>query len=187
MLDGQICFEAVRTDFAEFAKQAFKARNSSYSKFHKMDALSRLGMLAAEYILSDEDTDDLALVLANRSGSLDTDMRHHETIKEESNFYPSPATFVYTLANICGGEISIRHGLQTENIFFVSEHYPVDTISVYADYLLASKKAKRVLCGWIEFFQEKYEAVLYIVAQHGEKPHVKENIQGLFTAEDDIV
>lgn len=187
VVNGQLCFASEDVNFSEFAKQAFKKHNANYPKFYKMDALSRLGMLAAEYLLAGEDTDGLGLVLANKSGSLDTDIRHQETIRDEGNFFPSPATFVYTLANICAGEISIRHGLQTENAFFVSEQYPVETISAYADYLLASKKAKKVLCGWVEFFQEKYEAVLYIVAEQGEQPHISENIEQLFTTKNSVV
>lgn len=186
-VDGKLRFEAKDVDFAEFAKQGFKAENASYPKFHKMDALSKLGLLATEYLLQGEDTEGLALVLANRSGSLDTDIRHQETIQEEANFFPSPATFVYTLANICAGEISIRHGLQTENAFFVADQFPVAYISSYTDYLLASEKAKRVLCGWVEFFQEKYEAVLYIVDREGDEVHHIENIARLFTAHNNVV
>ncbi|WDF68491.1 hypothetical protein PQ465_19620 [Sphingobacterium oryzagri] len=186
-LNGKVCFEAADLDFSAFAKQAFKAKNAAYPKFYKMDALSRLAVLAAEYLLADEVTDELALVLANRSGSLDTDVQHQQTIQDEQQFFPSPATFVYTLANICAGEISIRHSLQTEQVFFVAETYPVETIAAYAAYLLASQKAKRVLCGWVEFFEGNYEAVLYIVGQHGEQQHIAENIAPLFCEKEGLV
>ena len=166
--------------FAEFSKQAFRQINTEYPKFFKMDSLSKLAVLAAEYLLEGETIDDLALVLANRSGSLDTDVRHQKSIQHENEYFPSPATFVYTLANICAGEISIRHGLQTENVFFVAEDYPVDTALSYTEYLLKSGKAKQVLCGWVEFFEEKYDAVLYIVSPRGTKKHTAENIKALF-------
>lgn len=179
-VDGKACFSGDGLPFADFAKVAFRELNAAYPKFYKMDALSKLTLLAAEYLLEGEDTEGLALVLANRSGSLDTDIRHQESIQDEANFFPSPATFVYTLANICAGELSIRHTLQTENAFFVAEQYPAKTISAYADYLLLSHKAKRVLCGWVEFFQGNYEAVLYIVSSTGEMTHTVPNIEILF-------
>lgn len=149
--------------FSDFAKQAFQHLDIDYPKFYKMDALSKLAFLAAEYILPGADTDELALVLANKSGSLDTDVKHQESIQDTGDYYPRPATFVYTLSNICAGEIAIRHGLQTENAFFIAEEFPEETIFAYADYLLQSNKAKRVLCGWVEYFQEEYRALLYIL------------------------
>lgn len=180
VVDAQEQFVSTEDGFSAFAKEAFKQRNAAYPKFFKMDSLSKLATLAAEYILDGEPTDGLALVLVNKSGSLDTDVKHQESIQDSDHFFPSPATFVYTLANICAGEISIRHQLQTENIFFVADQFPVAMVSTYADYLLVSGKAKRVLCGWIDFFQEKYEAVLYIVSPEGEKQHTEENISALF-------
>lgn len=180
VVDDEVAFAGQGNLFSTFAKEAFKHRNAAYPKFFKMDSLSKLAVLASEYILDGESTDGLALVLVNRSGSLDTDVKHQESIQDEANFFPSPATFVYTLANICGGEISIRHGLQTENVFFIADDYPITMVSAYSAYLLATGKAKQVLCGWVDFFQEKYEAVLYIVSPEGEQQHTSENISSLF-------
>jgi hypothetical protein len=68
-------------------------------------------------ILKDEDHSRTALVFANRSSSLDTDFKYQESINSQENYFPSPAVFVYTLPNICVGEISIKHKMQTENAF----------------------------------------------------------------------
>lgn len=160
--DKLVWSSATDVPFSDFAKGAFRHLDIDYPKFYKMDALSKLAFLAAEYILQGEDKDELALVLANKSGSLDTDVKHQESIQDTDSYYPRPATFVYTLSNICAGEICIRHGLQTENAFFIAEEFPEETITAYADYLLQSNKAKRVLCGWVEYFQEEYSAFLYI-------------------------
>jgi 3-oxoacyl-(acyl-carrier-protein) synthase len=180
VVDAVSRFSSDDASFVDFYKKAFRELNPDYPKFFKMDALSKLAVLAAEYLLEGESVDDLALVLANRSGSLDTDVRHQAAIQHEGEYFPSPATFVYTLANICAGEISIRHGLQTENAFFVSENYPIDTAFSYTEYLLKSGKASQVLCGWVELFEEKYEAVLYLVSPKGTKKHTAENIKALF-------
>src|SRR5690606_41290579 len=93
-----------------------------------MDALSKLAFMASEMVLRDEENKNTALVFANRSSSLDTDMKYQESISSAENYFPSPAVFVYTLPNICLGEISIRHQLQTENAFLV-------TINIYEDSL----------------------------------------------------
>lgn len=157
-------FSADAMDFSDFAKQCYKELNISYPKFYKMDNLSKLGILCAELALGEMyDHQNVALLLSNKSGSLDTDIRHQESIQNADAFYPSPAVFVYTLANICLGEISIRHDFKSENIFLVSEEFDASTVYAQATYLLQSQKADFVLCGWVELFDEKYEAVLYLV------------------------
>jgi len=179
--DGQVLYADEEGDFPTFIKAAYKHLHMDYPKFYKMDNLSKLGLIAAEVLLNqEEDKSDIALVLANRSGSLDTDVRHQESIQQTENYFPSPAIFVYTLANICAGEISIRHGLQSENAFFVSDEWDGDTMVSYASYLLQSGKAKQVLCGWLELFSDKYQAVLYLVGQKGTLPHQAEQIEQLF-------
>ncbi|TJZ61933.1 3-oxoacyl-ACP synthase [Sphingobacterium olei] len=179
-VDGNVIFHAGEAQFSDFIKQAFKYQQLDYPKFYKMDNLSKLAFLSAEVLLRDEeDKEDIALVLANKSGSLDTDVKHQESIQDAANFYPSPAVFVYTLANICGGEISIRHGMKSEQVFFVSDAFDATTIFNYATYLLASQKAKKVLCGWVELFEENYKAVLYLVERSGTKLHTINNINQL--------
>ena len=87
-----------------------------YPKFYRMDNLSKLGWLAAEVLFQDVSIkpyqpEDVGIVLANRSSSLDTDIKYFESVKT----IPSPALFVYTLPNIVMGEICIRHVLKGEN------------------------------------------------------------------------
>ena len=88
-----------------------------------MDNLSKLAFLAADLLLKNEvnegEENNIALLFANKSSSLDTDVKHQESIADRQNYFPSPAVFVYTLPNICMGEISIRHKLYTENSFFI--------------------------------------------------------------------
>ncbi|MBB1546825.1 MAG: 3-oxoacyl-ACP synthase, partial [Capnocytophaga sp.] len=111
-----VLFEAPESSFADFAKKALKALKVEYPKFFKMDNLSKLAFLAAEAVLSPlsaEAKSRTALLFANRAASLDTDLKHQATIANPQEYYPSPAVFVYTLPNICLGEISIRHQLHT--------------------------------------------------------------------------
>jgi len=68
----------------------------------------------------------------------------------------SPAVFVYTLANICLGEIAIRHQLRSEGHFFVFDHYPEEFFIQYSQYLVQEGLAERVLCGWVELLGADY-------------------------------
>lgn len=97
-----------------------------YPKFFKMDPLCRLGFVTSRLLAALESDgsaenldskgrplslrEDRALVICGNSGSAVTDRRFQSTIRNRSEFFPSPAVFVYTLPNIVGGEIAIRNG-----------------------------------------------------------------------------
>lgn len=162
-LNNEIIFETSSENFSEFAKEAYKSLALNYPKFHKMDNLSKLAFLASEMILKDEDHSRTALVFANRSSSLDTDFKYQESINSQENYFPSPAVFVYTLPNICVGEISIKHKMQTENAFFVLDEFDENFLNDYAAQILQSGKADQVLCGWVELYQESYKAFVYLL------------------------
>jgi hypothetical protein len=184
VLNYETIFEAEPTLFADFSKQAYKKLEINYPKFFKMDSLSKLAFLGAETLLKSEiDTEadnNIALVFANKSSSLDTDVKYQETISDEENYFPSPAVFVYTLPNICLGEISIRHQLKTENSFFIFEEFNPQFMLNYANILLNTKKADKVLCGWVEYFNEEYKAFLYLVAKEGVMEHQIETIKTVY-------
>lgn len=162
-VNGNIIFESRDTTFQEFAKEAYKSLDMNYPKFHKMDSLSKLAFLSAEMLLKDRDNNGTALVFANKSSSLDTDFKYQDSINSENNYFPSPAVFVYTLPNICVGEISIRHQMQTENAFFVLDEFDEKFLTDYASQILQTKKAEKVLCGWVELYQESYKAFVYLL------------------------
>lgn len=185
VLNGEAFFAAPDTAFADFAKQSYKFAGMDYAKFFKMDSLSKLSFLGAELILKKYPADgsnNTALVFANASSSLDTDVKHNDSISDKEKYFPSPAVFVYTLPNICMGEISIRHKLFTENSFFIFEAFNPEFFANYATILLDSHKADRVLCGWVEFFKDEYKAFLYMVDKTGNLEHTIENIQTLYTS-----
>ena len=173
------------TDFSVFIKNAYKTLDVSYSKFFKMDQLSKLGFLAADLILSDagvspEDPENIALVMSNKASSLDTDRKHQDSINSAESYYPSPAIFVYTLPNILMGEISIKHKLFTENSFFIFEAFNPEHLFTYASILLETSKADNVLCGWVDVDNNSYDALLYMVTKEGTTPHTIKNITDLY-------
>lgn len=162
-VNEQVIFESETENFSDFAKQAYKSLDLNYPKFHKMDNLSKLALLASEMILRNDDHNKTALVFANKSSSLDTDFKYQESINSQENYFPSPAVFVYTLPNICVGEISIKHKMQTENTFFVLDELDEEFLNSYAAQILQSGKAEKVLCGWVELYQESYKAFVYLL------------------------
>lgn len=184
VLNGTSVFKIEPTDFADFAKQAYRNFEMQYPKFFKMDALSKLAFLGSELLLSpitsDEKENNIALVLANKSSSLDTDVKYQESISDKENYFPSPAVFVYTLPNICLGEISIRHQLKSENSFFIFDAFNGEFLSNYSSILLNTNKADLVLCGWTEFFNDNYKAFLCIISAAENENYKNENINTLY-------
>lgn len=189
-LSGENRFVLENASFSEFSKAAYKNFEIEYPKFFKMDNLSKLAFLSAELLLkevvqSNEQENDIALVFANRSSSLDTDVKYQGSIASKENYFPSPAVFVYTLPNICIGEISIKNNLKSENAFFVFDDFPAEFMMHYANNLLENDKAEKVLCGWTELYQENYRAVVYLVEKKPvnatSQKHNIESIKQLYT------
>lgn len=182
---GKELFGSDSEDFSAFSKEVYKYFDTDYPKFFKMDNLSKLAFLGAEILLKNqslnESDNDIALVLANRSSSLDTDYKYQQSITDKENFYPSPAVFVYTLPNICIGEISIRHKLYSENSFFIFEAFNPEFLTAYSAYLLKSGKSKKVLWGWVEYFQQEYKAFMCLVSESGTQKCNTETIKKLYT------
>lgn len=170
--------------FPEISKQIYKNLEVNYPKFFKMDNLSKLAFLGAEALLRDEKNPSLenntALILSNRSSSLDTDIKYQNSISDKKNYFPSPAVFVYTLPNICLGEISIRHQLKSENSFFIFDAFNASFMVDYANILIQTNKAEKVLCGWTEILGEEYHAFLYLVSAEGAIEHNKQNVEILY-------
>jgi hypothetical protein len=163
--DGTLIWEAAKElELPEFLRAGYDHFSGQYPKFHKMDHLSKLGWLAAEVLLKDKPLTDHApaqtgLILSNRSASLDTDLRYYDTVKE----IPSPGLFVYTLANIVMGEISIRHGFKGENAFFTTDTFDRAFMVAYIQQLFRENAITACLCGWIEVIGPVYDVMLYRV------------------------
>lgn len=185
VLNGEELYESNAEDFVFFSKEVYKYLEIDYPKFFKMDNLSKLAFLGAEILLRNQglnDSDnDIALVLANRSSSLDTDYKYQQSIADKESYYPSPAVFVYTLPNICIGEISIRHKLYSENTFFIFESFNAAFLTNYSTHLLTSRKAEKVLIGWVEYFQGEYKAFMCLIAEEGLEVFNKEIIKEIYT------
>jgi len=180
-VNGRLLFSLKNIQFPHFIKAAATHFKTDYPKFYKMDNLSKLALLSADILLKGNDkNEDTAILLFNRASSLDSDRKHQAAISDPENFYPSPSVFVYTLPNICIGEICIKHHLHSENAFFVFDTFNPKHLFFNADYLLKQNKATQALCGWVDFDDKNYEAFLYLVSENGIIAHQQEEIERIY-------
>jgi hypothetical protein len=138
----------------DFFSAVYERLHIEYRKFHKMDALSKLGFLASELVLHGIDRklpeEDTGIALFNRSASLEADRRYRQTFCDRNNFFPSPAEFVYTLPNIVTGEISIRNKIHGETAFYIAPCFRGDTLYETIENMIRFAGMKYVLAGWTE-------------------------------------
>ena len=139
-----------------------------YPKFFKMDSLCKLGFIGAELLLkgiSAEEKENAAIILFNRNGSLITDRNYQKTITDD-NYFPSPALFVYTLANIVTGEIAIRNKIYGESSFYVLNNQDTDLVDSIINNVYLTSSPTFILTGWVDFDDEQnYEAKLKLVTK----------------------
>ncbi len=168
-VDGRTLFKAGPvTDPAVFLTALYRHTGADYRKFFKMDRLSKLGFLAAELLLNgtcrDVPKEDMAVILWNGSASLDADKTYWQTIARPDEYFPSPADFVYTLPNIVTGEIAIRSKIFGETSFYISREFcAAEIFDRVADSL--SGDMRSALCGWVDFLDGRYEAVMMLVEE----------------------
>jgi hypothetical protein len=164
--NGELVYKAQVAHFDAFAEGFYRWSGTGYSKFHKMDRLCKLGFMAAEILLRDKeltkqyDPFEIGVFLANHNSSIDTDIRHQRQIESGP---ASPAVFVYSLPNIVIGEICIRHGIKGENTFFIDQEFNIAHQVQYITHLLNSDIINVAIGGWVEWFDDNYEAFLYLV------------------------
>ncbi|MBI5542114.1 MAG: 3-oxoacyl-ACP synthase [Bacteroidia bacterium] len=187
-VNGEIVFKSESSlTFSEFIKEAYKSKEMVYPKFFKMDNLSKLGIIATEFLadeLKSENVsgEEIGIIIMNSASSLDTDKNFQNTIIDKTNYFPSPAVFVYTLPNIVIGEICIKHKIFGETAFFISQEFDSDFIYSMISDLLINQGIKIVLTGWVEFLDNEYNASVCVVKNIDNSA---ENINGIinFTVE----
>ena len=135
----------------------YRKNIGDYPKFFKMDGLCKIGFVGAEILLKDlsvDEKNDIAIVLFNRSGSLTTDRNYVQTIRSNDNYFPSPALFVYTLANIVTGEIAIRHQIYGESSFYVMQTNDKKLQNEMIEGCFLTSSPSMILSGWVEYENE---------------------------------
>ena len=145
-----------------------------YPKFFKMDPLSRLGFVATELLLKQCPKADYGVLLFNRSSSLADDLAFQATIQDHTNWFPSPALFVYTLPNIVTGEIAIRNHFQTETNFMVLDAPHTDIMA--AQIAIAAMHGPQI-AGWCDVDADgNYLAALVAVPQDTPKEIIEQEL-----------
>jgi hypothetical protein len=183
--NGEVIYKGDHSNLDSFLTEAFQSLKMAYPKFHKVDRLSKLGLLASELLMRSNTTkqkhnpNQIALVLANSHASLDTDVRYLESTKTMA----SPSLFVYTLSNIVAGEICIRHGLKGENAFFVQPAFDPGQTAQYVDQVMTSQKTEMCMAGWVDVMGEHHDVFLYLAEKERNgiaKEHTKAELQKLY-------
>ena len=134
----------------------YKRYIGDYPKFYKMDALSRLGFVASELLLQAEadrrglPRTDRAIVLFNRSSSIQADLSYLASIQDPENYFPSPSAFVYTLPNIVTGEIAIRNGYQGETSFYILPERDDELMNRMIRASFMDEATGSMIGGWID-------------------------------------
>ena len=155
---------------AELLTELYRSRINDYPKFFKMDELSRLGFVASELLLQaagdrHADSEDRAVILFGRSGSLVNDRKYQATISQSDDFFPSPALFVYTLPNIVTGEIAIRNHYYGETSFYVLDEHDERLINQVVSASFLDGTTSSAICGWVDCkSRDQFEAHLRLVS-----------------------
>lgn len=171
IVDGEIIFRKDEASTDDFLKQIYKNFKLDYSKFYKMDMLSKFAFLGTEILkchckrIAEYSDDEIALLFSNSVSSADTDIKFQKSYQEESS--PSPSLFVYTLPNILIGEIAIRNKWFGENLFTIFPKFDSDFFTNYCNILL-SKNTEACLCGWINILDENPDTFIFLVEKENE-------------------
>ena len=161
-------------EFGAFMKSIYKQYDIKYPKYFKMDNLCKVAFLASEIILKENehlkefDPNKIGVILQNSHSSIDTDTKYNDTIKDKSNYFPSPAVFVYTLPNVMIGEICIRNKFQGESTCFISKQFDPEFVTDYVNELLDSGKLEACVTGWADYVDGDYSAMMFLVEKNKE-------------------
>lgn len=165
-IDGNLVLQGESPIFVKFLKEVYKFAEIKYPKYYKMDALSKLGFVASEVLLQDqniaEQAERVGIALGNRASTYLVDTKHQETINDKENYFPSPANFVYTLPNVMTGEISIRNGFKGENAVFIMEKFGAKFLTDYLNTIYKADKADIMIGGFVDADEDTYEAFLFL-------------------------
>ena len=174
---------AFNTDINDFLKESYQALDMNYPKYYKMDNLCKIALIAVEYLLKDLTIkigcDNLALSFVNSDSSLDSDWKHQQLVNQNKKV--SPSIFVYTLPNILIGELAIKHQWHGENLFILAPNFSLDSWLQKANQLFALNKAEYCLGGWVNVFENNYDAKLFLVQKE-----FNENALDIKTIKDEI-
>jgi len=170
-VDGNLVLKGESPIFVQFLKEIYKFLQIKYPKYYKMDTLSKLGFIASEVLLQDQEIDAaeerLGIVLGNRASTFIVDTKHQESINDRGAYFPSPANFVYTLPNVMTGEICIRNHFKGENAVYIMEAFDMVFLTNIVNLLFAANKVDMLVSGFVNADEDDYEAFLFLAEKNG--------------------
>ncbi len=167
-------------EYPKLMKAIYKHYDMKYPKYFKMDNLCKIAFLGSEILMKDNDhiknidPAKVGVILQNTHSTIDTDTKYVDTIKDKSNYFPSPAVFVYTLPNVMIGEICIRNKFQGENTCFISKDFEPDFMTEYINDLFKNDKIEACITGYADYVNGNYKAIMFLVEKI--KENRKDNI-----------
>jgi len=173
--------------FAKVFKAIYKDMELDYSKYFKMDLLSKLGFLSSEVLLQNEaikskyKPERTGIILGNSASTYLTDSKHQETISNRETYFPSPANFVYTLPNIMTGEICIRNGFKGENAVFIHPDFDAAFLYNYAKGLFETNKLDACILGYVNIDENSFESFLTLIEKKEGETFELSKLNDIFT------
>jgi len=171
-INGKVVFENDESlVFSKYIRTLYRYMKLDYTKFFKMDGLSKLGFMSVELLLQEENiiekypSEKIGIILSNASSSLEVDEKHQNSIIDRRQYFPSPSNFVYTLPNIMAGEVAIRHRFNGENSVMISECFRPEMLYDICTAAFSNDVLQLCICGWVEKYAEDYESLLFLVGK----------------------
>lgn len=153
----------------ELLTYLYKTHVGDYTRFYKMDPMSRLVFIANELLCSHIETGDgehVGVMLFNHSSSVMADRMYMKSIEDKENYFPSPSDFVYTLPNIAIGEIAIRKHYQGETEFYLLPQKDEQCMQAILQSAFLDTEMKSLITGWVNYEDESYfEAQLKLITR----------------------
>ena len=152
--------------FGEMIRQEYRALEAQNLKFFKMSDLCKGAYIAAENLIRQNNIcgkyrpEEIGVIMANSSASLDTDVEHQRILEQHLPEGTSPAVFVYTLPSVAAGEVCIRHKIQGDNTFFISDDAQI--AEDYARSIIERGYIKAAICGWCDKMENNSKVELKI-------------------------
>lgn len=166
-VDGKRVHDSAGPDIVT---EIYRSLIGDYPRYYKMDSLSRLAFVATELLLQCDDdirqtgASTRPVVFFSRSGSAKTDAEYISTISGAAGFFPSPALFVYTLPNICAGEVAIRNKYNGETLFVVLDSKDTAAMARVNRAMMCDPVAESLVTGWIEYLDDlNFEVDIHLV------------------------
>jgi hypothetical protein len=173
-LNHKKIFAATELSSDQFLFDLYKHLSINYPKFHKMDVLSKTGLLCTEMLCKHYPKikfyadDEIAVLVANNHASSEVDNKFYHSYTAQKA--PSPSLFVYTLPNIVIGEIAIRNKWYGESMFIVIPEFNAEQMALHANLLLEGK-TKACLCGWLNV-EDGIDAFLFFAEKSNDSPEL---------------